>query len=220
LDEAEIGRYQRFHRADDRARFLTGAVIVRAAFAAELNTTPQRVRLDRACPDCQQPHGQVRLADGPPDAMKVSVSHSGARVVVAAGYGGGIGIDIERIEAARDHLILGRLVLRDDEQAELAQVQEADRAAAFTTSWVRKEAVVKALGRGLRVPLRDFAVGGPPAAVTGWPSRPDLPPRIHLVDLQCDDGYRAALATLDRPRPQVVPRDVARLLADAGLVGT
>jgi hypothetical protein len=69
------------------------------------------------------------------------------------------------------------------------------------------------------MPLRDFAVSGPTAAasIVAWPGRPDLPERVHLSDLECDDTYRAALAVMDASVACVVTKDLDSLLAGVGI---
>jgi 4'-phosphopantetheinyl transferase len=217
LDDAEQDRLSRFHRPEDAARFLTGAMMVRCVFAADLEIPAEQVQLDRICPDCHRPHGKVRLVSRRHDAVQVSVSHSNSWVVVAATRGASIGVDVERVDTNLDHLALGRLVLRNEELLELASVDEHDRAAWFTTCWVRKEAVVKAMGLGLRVPLRHFAVSGPSAAapIVEGPSRADWHERVRLVDLECDDAYGAALAVMDAPLTRVLAQGIESLQAVA-----
>ncbi|HEY2795346.1 MAG TPA: 4'-phosphopantetheinyl transferase superfamily protein [Micromonosporaceae bacterium] len=201
LDEAETGRYLRFHRAEDAARFVTGAAMVRSAFAADLDISPASVPLDRTCPDCQGPHGKVRLRSDPTDVLHVSVSHSADWVVLAATRTGPIGIDVERIDDRRDHVALGRFALCDGEMLALKATAEKDRPGWFTTCWVRKEAVVKATGHGLRMPLREFTVTGEPGSptVTTLSKRLMWPSAGQVVDLAHDDDYRAALAVLVGP---------------------
>lgn len=214
LDDAERGRLERFHRPEDGARFLTGATMVRRIFAADLGIPAAQVRLDRTCPDCHQPHGKVQLASRRLNSVQVSVSHSGDCVIVAAMRGASIGVDIEQVNPCLDHLALGRLVLRAEELCELASVAERDRAACFTTYWARKEAVVKAIGSGLRIPLRELAVSGSATATltVAWPGRAGRFERVHLVDLKCTDAYRAALAVLNAPLTRVVSEDPDCLL--------
>jgi 4'-phosphopantetheinyl transferase len=199
LDANERDRLAAYRRPEDKARFVTGATIVRHVFAADLGIDPAEVRLDRGCPDCDRPHGKVRLASGQPSDIEVSVSHSGAWVVVAAYRGHPVGVDVERIVADRDLAGVAEMVLTPNER-----LHNGD----FTTYWARKEAVVKALGEGLRTPLRDFEVTAPsaPAKVLAWPARPDLIGRISLCDLDCDSSHRAALAVLDSVPTRVVRR--------------
>lgn len=199
LDPTERGRFEAYRRAEDRARFLTGTALVRTIYGTELGIDPAAVKLDRRCSDCGRPHGKVRLFDGPSD-IEVSVSHSGDWVLVAAYRGYPVGVDVESVNPDLDHAELARIAMTEAERERLAA--ETDKAMSFTTTWARKEAVVKALGEGLRTPLNGFAVSpsNEDARVVSWPQRADLVARIHLVDLASDPGHRAAVAVLgDRP---------------------
>jgi 4'-phosphopantetheinyl transferase len=205
LDPSERVRFAAYRRAEDRARFLTGTARVRTIYGAELGIDPAAVKLDRACPDCGRPHGKVRLLDGPSD-IEVSVSHSGGWVLVAAYRGHPVGVDIEQVNPDLDHAGLARIALTEAERERLAA--EPDKAASFTTTWARKEAVVKALGEGLRTPLNGFEVSPPheDARIVAWPRRADLVARVHLIDLAADTEHRAAVAILGERPVRVVRR--------------
>jgi 4'-phosphopantetheinyl transferase len=216
LDAGERTRLAAFHLAADRWRFLTGVALVRCVYARELGIHPAGVRLVRRCPDCDRPHGRPRLAgaSGATD-VTVSVSHSGTWVLVAAGRAPAIGVDVEVIDPRIDHLGLARVALHDNERAVLAAVPPVDRAATFTSYWVRKEAVVKATGDGLRVLLSGLWVSPPfeTAVVNAWQGREHLLDQLHLRDVVIDAGHRAAVATLGmRAAPSVVAADAAELL--------
>jgi 4'-phosphopantetheinyl transferase len=218
LDPAERMRYEQYRRDEDRRRFLIGTAMVRRLFAADLGVSPAEIRLDRHCPDCDRAHGKVRLAVRPGSArqhLEVSISHSGRWVVVAACRAHSIGVDVERIDVGVDYEQIGRIALTEAEARALRCFVDVERPAAFTRWWVRKEAVVKATGDGLRTPLIDFAVSSAdaPSAVVAWPARPDLVDRIQLHDLPCDHEHQAALAVLDAAPVEVLDRDARELLA-------
>jgi 4'-phosphopantetheinyl transferase len=196
LDKAEHERFKSYRRDIDRARFLTGTLIVRHVYAADLGISPLAVPLIRHCPNCDRPHGKVRG----PGRLEVSVSHSGSWVVVAACRDHPVGVDVEQVDPTLDHAALLRLVATEEEATRL-ESNGIPGPTAFACLWTRKEAVLKALADGLRTPMNDFAVSAPGErpAVIGWPSRPDLPGRLQLHDLDADVEHAAALAVLDSP---------------------
>lgn len=216
LDPVERQRRAGYRREEDRDRFLVGAVLTRLVLAAALGIDPVSVRLDRDCPDCDRPHGKVRLAAGQSgDPLEVSISHSGVWVTVAVSQAGPVGVDVERVNPAVDHLGVARIAFGPGELAALTGLAAEARPAAFTRSWTRKEAVVKSVGDGLRTPLRAIEVSAPdqPAAVVAWPTRPELAGGVQLHDLALGGDYRAALAVVSAAPVEVIESDAGSLLA-------
>src|SRR4051794_37321895 len=92
LDAAERGRRDALLRAEDKARFVTAAGLLRLAVAERLGIAPGAVAVDRACPDCERPHGRPAV---PGAGLEVSVSHSGDLVAVALVAGETpVGVDV------------------------------------------------------------------------------------------------------------------------------
>lgn len=88
----------------------------------------------------------VRLDDV---GLAVSVSRTAGLVVVAARRAGAVGVDVERIRSL-PALALARRWFPPTELAWLGDRPEAGRTVDFLRLWTAKEAVGKALGRGLR----------------------------------------------------------------------
>ena len=124
--------------------------------------------------------------------LSFNVSHSGAIGLIALADGQRrLGVDVEQVRAGTD---VNGLAGRFFHPAETAAI--GDRRDAFFRCWTRKEAVVKALGRGLSHPLDSFAVdvdADGPRPVEGLPG-------MLVGGLSIDAGYAAAVAadgTLD-----------------------
>ncbi|MCX5116654.1 4'-phosphopantetheinyl transferase superfamily protein [Micromonospora sp. NBC_00362] len=81
--------------------------------------------------------------------LAVSVSRTAGLVVVAASRAGAVGVDVERIRPL-PALALARRWFPPTELAWLGDRPEAGRTVDFLRLWTAKEAVGKALGRGLR----------------------------------------------------------------------
>jgi 4'-phosphopantetheinyl transferase len=186
-------------RAEDRTRQVLGALLLRHAAGAATGTAPDRVRVERTCPKCAQPHGRPTL---PGTGLHASITHSGDLVGLALTAVAPVGLDVERISTV-DVDGMSRMVLHADETADPAT---------FFTYWTRKEAIVKATGDGLGVPLSQVRVSAPdqPPRVLAYPGRDSLPAR--LVDLDPADGYRAAVAVLTAGPVAVLERPAGVLL--------
>ncbi|TDC58316.1 4'-phosphopantetheinyl transferase superfamily protein [Actinomadura sp. KC345] len=191
LDDGERDRYERFLRAEDKARFVTGRFLARTALAEVTGLDPGAIRFTTDCPHCGGTHGKPRL---PGAGVDFSLSHSGDRVVLVLAEGAEVGVDVER-ESDRDIDRLAEMVLTAPERATLAAM--ADRKRGFHRYWSRKEALLKATGHGLAAPMTAIRVSGPdePAEVLAWDGEAAVSP-VRLADLTPGSGYAAAAAVL------------------------
>jgi phosphopantetheinyl transferase (holo-ACP synthase) len=114
--------------------------------------------LDRTCRLCGHPdHGKPHLV-GAPD-FDLSLAHAGPTMAVAIGRGRTVGVDVETMDRLRFDLRSARGVFTPPESAVLAK--EPDWRLPTLALWTRKEAVVKAIGRGLAHPLDRVTVADP-----------------------------------------------------------
>lgn len=194
LSEPELARAARFHRDDDRRRFVTGCWLLRNVAAAELGTSPAAVTIDRTCAECGKQHGKPRIVTNTAP-LHVSISHSGNRVALAANKVGPVGVDVEEVAPGGESI--PEFALSPAELAQLRRITGRDREKAFLELWVRKEAVLKATGHGLRIPPDQVEVSGPldKPALLGWPL--DIPPQsVHIQALDPGAGYVGVVALL------------------------
>ncbi|MFF0436110.1 4'-phosphopantetheinyl transferase family protein [Streptomyces sp. NPDC004327] len=202
LDERERRVYESLTEERVRAQYVTAHALLRTVLGEVLDRDPAALSF------AQGPHGKPYLADAP---VEFSLSHSGELVAVALSLGAPVGVDVERVPVPSAELPLP--VLSPAERAAYDLVPEPERAAAFTTYWVRKEAVLKATGEGLRVDPARLTVAAPdrPARLLGWRGRVrgrgagQPHPPVRLYDLDAVDGYRGAVALLGGPH-RIVPR--------------
>lgn len=124
----------RFERWQDRQAGLFGKLMMARAFAPSL---PADLFNKLAYNGYKRPY-----LPGYPD---FNLSHSGEWIVLAVAESGRIGIDIEELRPVR----IGdfRSVLHPDEQERLRSLP--DPSELFFSIWTKKEAVIKAEGKGL-----------------------------------------------------------------------
>jgi 4'-phosphopantetheinyl transferase len=207
LDDVEHARRERYLRTEDRDRFTLGVAVSRLVLGPILGLPPERVPLNRDCPDCGKPHGRPVVAGGP----QLSVSHSGDRVAVAFAAAGPVGVDVEAIRPLDEGI--ERHVLAPTESA--AEASGGFDVGKLLSYWTRKEAIVKATGDGLRAPMRDITVSAPaePPRLVAWPNRAEVADRITLHTLDPGPGYFACLALIDQPDAAVREHPAGDLLS-------
>jgi 4'-phosphopantetheinyl transferase len=210
LGDADLVRRARLTRPADRQRLTAGAAVARMVLGTALGTPPAELRIDRTCTSCGSQHGRPRLVDA--EGLHFSISHSGHCVVVAVLPGTPVGVDVEEVR----HLTPGEVgdlaccALAAGERDHLALLPAAQQAWAFSVSWVRREAVLKATGEGLGVPP-DALVLSPPSTPPRVLHRDGAEP-VWLRDLSAPAGFVAALAGVGTAPDDVVHRDAGPLL--------
>lgn len=192
---AEVARAAQFHRPDDQARALVSRALLRIVAAYARDTVPTGTDVARWCPRCGRcDHGRPVLVDnhGAPTAdVTLSAAHSGDVVVAAVSDVGLVGVDVERVGAATFDSFADS-VLTAGERRALAAVPHDDQARWCAQVWTRKEALLKAAGRGLAVAPRVVhtldPVGWPAGLTDGTWGTPVEHLRAHLFDLPAETG--------------------------------
>ena len=192
---AEERRARAMRSGRRRREFLICRGALRRLLARTLGVHPL------AIPLVEGRHGKpaIGLGAGVPDRLSrigFNLSHSGERYVVAAALDMAPGVDIERIRPRRDLARLTRRFFSPRERQEVAAADDPLRA--FHRVWSRKEAVIKADGRGVAIGLARFDVtaGHPPALLHArWTgAAPDEAAHWSLHELDVSEEYAAALA--------------------------
>jgi 4'-phosphopantetheinyl transferase len=107
-----------------------------------------------------------------------------------------LGVDIEQCREIQAVEMAARF-FSAEECRSLLNLPVEQRHSAFFTCWTRKEAYIKAKGRGLSLPLNDFSVECRPhlpAALISSRFQPDDVEYFYFWDLSVPKGYKAALA--------------------------
>ncbi len=191
----EEARARGMRSARRRCEFLVCRGALRRILSGVLDLHPLAVPIREGA------HGKPRLAPRrspsrslPPAGF--NVSHSGDRFIVALALGLEPGVDIERIRPRRSLARLARRFFSPSEQRAVAE--DPDPLRAFHRIWSRKEAVIKADGRGVALGLDRFDVtgGDPPALLDArWEgAADDEAAHWSLHSLEAGSGYAAALA--------------------------
>ncbi|MFD3586390.1 4'-phosphopantetheinyl transferase family protein [Streptomyces sp. NPDC058683] len=203
LDGRDRARRRRILREADRRRALAAWVLTRLVLGEKLGRDPAALSFDRTCTHCGDPdHGKpVVETTGPgPD---FSLSHAGGLAVVAVSSDRTVGLDIEDATAGVQPLAPA---LTERERATCLDY------AGFARLWTRKEAVLKAAGKGLEIhPARIEVLG---TTLRALPEELGRPEDYTLRDVPLPAPYVGSLAALG-PEPSLSVRNGAELVGDA-----
>jgi 4'-phosphopantetheinyl transferase len=103
-------------------------------------------------------HGRPAFATAHASAIDFNWSHSADRALIAIGHDVSLGIDIEQLRERPRALDIAERYFSADEAASLRAVVDDERAKLFLELWTAKEAVLKALGRGIAFGLHRLSI--------------------------------------------------------------
>jgi len=191
LAEDERARAARFHHDKDRHCFTATRGALRRILGAYLKADPKLLIF--AYSEKEKPAlAGLEAASG----IEFNVSHSGGLSLLAFARGRRVGVDVEQTNRAMDTAAIAARFFSHAEQEQLAALPEGQHVDAFFFCWTRKEAYIKATGKGLSLPLRQFDVSMSPGEQDALlATRPDPLERTRwsMRDIAVPAGYAAAL---------------------------
>jgi 4'-phosphopantetheinyl transferase len=153
LSNEERERAERFVVERDRISYVAAHGFLRDVLARYLACEPDAIQFSN------DPHGKPAISDPQsPNSLAFNLSHSHGVGVVAITRGREIGVDVENIRPEFASEAVAKRYFSAQEVDELERLALERRAEGFFLCWTRKEAYVKALGEGLRIPLDSFSV--------------------------------------------------------------
>lgn len=187
LSDDERARAARFVFDRHRGRFIVARGRLRQILGGIAGRPPEDLRFAYGA------HGKPALS-GIPGAPHFNLSHSGDLAVVAVSSDLELGVDVEAVRPLKEDV--AERFFSAAEIAALAKLAESDRLDAFYRCWTRKEAVIKALGTGLSLPLKSFdvSIDAAGARLLRLEGMPDAPRDWALAHLDPAPGYAGAIA--------------------------
>jgi len=153
LSPEEQARAARFLAPLHRDRFAVAHGRLREILAARLAVAPDLLQFDSG------EHGKPHLAGSEGrSGLQFNLSHSADHGLVGWAQGRHLGVDVELWRPLGDEEALVRRFFSPVENAAYAALPAAGRTQGFFECWTRKEAYIKAVGRGLGLPLDSFDV--------------------------------------------------------------
>ncbi|GJL53498.1 MAG: hypothetical protein NPIRA02_06300 [Nitrospirales bacterium] len=145
----------------------------------------------------QGPQGKPFLSQpsqNPP--LLFNLSHTQHFALYAFSRNREVGIDLEYVHRKLSYQSLIKRICSEHEQAVIAPLPLPEQQPTLLACWTRKEAYVKATGKGLSFPLQDITVTLPPTTPTALlnvSGHDQEPLRWTMHDIQVDRDHVAAL---------------------------
>ncbi len=193
LSEDERERAERFRFDYHRRRFIVCRGRQRQILAHYLDSRPERICFRYGAfgkPSLEGPFCERRIC--------FNVTNSGEIALLAVTLDREVGVDVERIREMSDFVGLARRYFAAAECVSLFALPADQQLDAFFRCWTRKEAMLKATGKGLTFPLDRVVVSlapDEPAEVISFDGEPHAPRHWWLHEVLPADGYIAAIAS-------------------------
>ena len=191
LSPAEVRRADRFHLAHDRRRFVVSHGALRWLLGRYLEQAPASIQFYHG------PHGKPYCAaalDAAP--LQFNLAHSGAIALFGFTRHRLLGIDIELRQPLADLRAIATQFFSPAEARALLALPAPLQLIGFYNCWSRKEAYIKAIGKGLSQPLDSFDVTlcpGEPACLLRVADQPTAQERWQMRALEPHSDYAAAV---------------------------
>jgi len=189
LSPEERERMHRFRQAADQRLHLTARLLLRSMLAAFTGVAAAdwRFRFND--------HGKPQPEEGFPQ-VRFNLSHSNGLAICAIHPSREVGVDVEPLDR-RIGSSTAASVLSEGEWQCYSETQEEQKPEVFIKYWVLKEAYLKAIGKGLSLPLTDFSfefdkAGKPQLSSTN--TEEDQVKDWLFFEFQPAPGYAAAAA--------------------------
>jgi len=195
LEPDELERASRFHFEKHRRHFIVARGFLRSVVARYLETQPEALRFVYGA------YGKPGLASE--HGLRFNLSHSNEVALLAVTLDAELGVDVEHIRADFASEDIARRFFSRAEVETFNALPKEEQVAAFFRCWTRKEAYIKAIGKGLSQALDAFDVTlAPGAAPELTRAEDDDVSRWLLRDIHVGEGYAGALVA-ERPVAEV-----------------
>ena len=149
LSDAERARANKFMHQKNRDGFVIARGILRSLLAKYLNCAPQDLNF------LSGEHGKLYLENS---SLEFNISHSRDAVLYAFSLNNPVGIDVEFIRKDFAYADIAKRFFSSTEVAGLVSLPKNLQCLGFFYTWARKEAFIKAIGKGVFYDLNKFSV--------------------------------------------------------------
>jgi 4'-phosphopantetheinyl transferase len=153
LSDDELERAARFRFPHLSNRFVVARASVRMLLSKHLDLSPKSIRFHYDAFGKPEISPQQNTRN-----LRFNVSHSEDIALCAIAWQHDIGVDVEHVKPLPDLWEVAQRFFASEEQAALAALPSEKQLEGFYKIWTRKEAYLKAIGKGLSEPLDQFVV--------------------------------------------------------------
>lgn len=187
LDVAEQAQALAIKNELRQKRYVTVHGRLRIVLAQAVNKPPETLTIKKA------EHGKPYLADHP--ELAFNLSDTANALVIAVARGCRLGADIEQCRPRANLPALADKCFSEVEAAYWRELPEDEKTRTFYQFWTRKEAFVKAIGRGIALGLHRCVINPVnPAAMLRVPESCGQASIWHLRDIDLSPDICCALA--------------------------
>src|SRR5689334_7179358 len=195
LEASELERARRFHFDVHRRHFIVARGFLRSVVARYLGSQPGALRFEYGA------YGKPALESG--HTLRFNLSHSNEVALLAVTLDAELGVDVEHIRADFASEDIARRYFSRAEVEVFNSLPPEERVEAFFRCWTRKEAYIKAIGKGFSHALDAFDVTlAPGVEPVLLRAEDDDASRWWMGDIEVGEGYAGALM-VERPVAEV-----------------
>jgi len=195
LEASELERARRFHFDVHRRHFIVARGFLRSVVARYLASQPEALRFEYGA------YGKPALESG--HTLRFNLSHSNEVALLAVTLDAELGVDVEHIRADFASEDIARRYFSRAEVEVFNSLPPEERVEAFFRCWTRKEAYIKAIGKGFSHALDAFDVTlAPGVEPVLLRAEDDDASRWWMGDIEVGKGYAGALI-VERPVAEV-----------------
>lgn len=189
LNSEEKQRCAKFVFLKDRTQY----ILARALLRATLSEYHPHIKPDEWQFEFNE-FGKPAIANQPSCDLQFNLTHTQGLVALAVRRGLPIGIDAEGLNRANDLPSLARYCFTANEQDYIFGHDDEGLRQRFFALWTLKEALVKALGRGISMGLTSFEFSLNSESIDAHPITAELPPHCLFKQWSVPPEYSLAIA--------------------------
>lgn len=207
LDAAEQMHAEKIKNALLRKRYVAVHGRLRSVLSEILNEPPEKINIKKA------EYGKPYLVDRPD--LVFSLSHSANVMVIALGRNCRLGVDLEICKLKAGLAALVDKCFSKEENEYWNKLPETQQTVEFYRFWTRKEAFVKAIGRGIALGLNQCVINPEsPVEFLRVPAGCGQALLWHVLDVDLGQGACSALvADKDIGKVKLINLNINKKLA-------